>query len=89
MVNMAKMVIKRDGSEQAFEKDKIARVVQAAGLTADQAKDLSEKIDSWMQKQSEEKVSSIQIRDQVLNQLRQTDEYAANMFEWYQKTKEK
>lgn len=89
MVNMAKTVIKRDGSEQEFEKDKIARVVQAAGLTADQAKDLAEKIDSWMHAQSDEKISSIQIRDEVLNQLRQMDEYAANMFEWYQKTKEK
>lgn len=89
MVNMAKTVIKRDGSEQAFEKDKIARVVQAAGLRADQAKDLAEKVDDWMQKQSEEKINSIQIRDEVLNQLRQMDEYAANMFEWYQKTKEK
>lgn len=85
---MQKVIIKRDGSEEAFDEAKIARVTTAAGLEAAAATQLASKIASWVNSLPEEKVTSLQLRDKVLVLLRQADEYAANMFEWYQKTKE-
>ena len=40
-------VIKKDGSLEDFEKDKIERVTTAAGLSQDQAKKLADDIGKW------------------------------------------
>lgn len=85
---MDKIVIKRDGSEESFDKEKIARVVMAAGLPADKARDLATGIEQWVELQDNAKISSLQIRDQVLHLLKNVDQPSANMFDWYQKTKE-
>lgn len=85
---MQKQVTKRDGSIEPYEEGKIVRVVVAAGLSPDQARTLSVKVTDWMDSLPEENISSLQIRDQVLELLAQTNENVANFYRWYQKTKE-
>lgn len=81
------LVIKRDGSREPFDPRKIARVVVAAGLRQEQAENLSRQVDTWAQSQTEAELSSLVIRDRVLSLLREVDESAANLYAWYQKTK--
>jgi transcriptional regulator NrdR family protein len=80
-------VVKRNGSIEDFDPAKIERVVIAAGLSPEKALELSQKVSDSFSGQNE--VSSIEIRDEVLFALKEMDQYAANMFDWYQKTKEK
>jgi transcriptional regulator NrdR family protein len=82
-------VIKRDGSVEQFENEKIAKVALAAGLLETQAARLCEEVQNYFLKNSQEKVTSLQIRDKVLDCMKEVNMYAANMFEWYEKTKEK
>lgn len=80
-------VVKRNGSIEDFDLAKIERVVIAAGLSPEKASELSQKVSVSFSGQNE--VNSIEIRDEVLSALKEMDQYAANMFDWYQKTKEK
>lgn len=86
---MNTFVIKRDGSKEPFDPEKIDRVVVAAGLTPDQATELVERINVWVKDKNVNEISSLDLRDKVIEELKHTDTYASNMFEWYQKTKEK
>ncbi len=81
-------ISKRDGSIEPFEPEKIKRVVIAAGLDEERANQVVANIVSWAQAHDNQTVTSLLIRDRVLHELKATDEYAANMFAWYQKTKE-
>jgi transcriptional regulator NrdR family protein len=81
-------VTKRDGSTEKFEEEKIARVVAAAGLEPGKAHEFAEKIAKWVKHRNKRTVSSLEIRDRVIKELKKTDDYAANLFVWYQKTKD-
>jgi transcriptional regulator NrdR family protein len=85
---MQKQVKKRDGSIEPYEEDKIAHVVKAAGLSGDLARALSVKVTAWINSLSEPSISSLVIRDKVLELLTSTDKNVANFYRWYQKTKE-
>ena len=80
------IVIKRDGSKQEFDKAKIAKVAQAAGLTPEQASNLANEAETELQNSQD--VSSLEIRDIVSKKLREVDQYAADLYDWYQKNKE-
>lgn len=86
---MNTLVIKRDGSKEPYDPEKIDRVVVSAGVTPDQATEIVTRISNWIKEKNVGEISSLELRDKVIAELRQTDSYAANMFEWYQKTKEK
>lgn len=81
-------VIKRDGTSEPFSDKKIMRVVIAAGLTKRQAHIVVARLNAWAREQKGE-VTSLQIRDQVLTEMQAQDAYSANMYAWYQKTKDK
>ena len=85
---MQKRVKKRDGSVESYEEIKIIRVVTSAGLPIDKAQTLSSSVSHWIQNTPEETVASLEIRDKVLELLTQIDQDAANLYKWYQKTKE-
>ena len=85
---MQKQVKKRDGSRELYEESKVARVVTSAGLSSDQAYTLSVKVTSWVNTLPETGISSLQIRDKVLELLMSTDKNVADFYRWYQKTKE-
>lgn len=80
------IVTKRDKTTEEFDKSKIFRVVKAAGLSTEQAEQLVESIEKQIANKPE--VTSLEIRDKVSIQLHSIDEYAANMFDWYQTQKE-
>ena len=85
---MVLRVIKRDGSLEDFEKGKIERVTKAAGLSQQQAKYLAEKIEKWVKSTGRNKITTLQIRDEVVPELKKLNKFAYNAFVWYQKTKE-
>ncbi len=81
-------IIKRDGTKEPFDEEKIDRVVVAAGLSPDNATTLVNNLKTWVQAQNKQEFSSLEIRDQVMIEMQKLDVYAANMFSWYQKTKD-
>lgn len=81
-------VSKRDGSVEPFEPQKIKKVVIAAGLDENRANTVVANIVAWAQGHDDQTITSLSIRDRVLHELKLMDEYSANMFAWYQKTKE-
>lgn len=81
------MIIKSDGSTEEFQPAKITRVVMSAGLSEEQAKTLAQNVTDWVNSREQEKITTLQIRDKVLEELRKINSYAAGLFEWYEKTK--
>ncbi len=80
-------VIKRNGTTEVFTAEKIARVTQAAGLEPDQAEKLASDITGWVKSLPDKTVTSLQIRDRVIEGLKHVDLMAANMYQWYDQTK--
>ncbi len=81
-------VIKKDGSIEDYNPQKITKVVIAAGLYPDQANILSTNITNWLKEKNLSKVTSIQIKNQVIEELKKINQYAAGLFTWYEKTKD-
>ncbi len=87
MESMDIQVVKRDGSIEAYSESKISKVGEAAGLNQSQAQTLASSITAWLTEQKVKKVTSLDIRDQVISGLKKLNTYAANLFIWYEKTK--
>ncbi len=85
---MSIKVIKRDGSKEDFMVDKISRVVEAAGLKNDEVQNVTKNTLDWLQQINAEEISSLQIRDKVIEELKKINGYAADMFVWYEQTKD-
>lgn len=81
-------VLKRDGTTEDFDFQKIERVVKATGLNEEQTREITKTLEKWIEKQEKEIISSKEIRDEVLINLKKYSSYAAGLYEWYQKTKE-
>ena len=81
------IVTKRDGSKQAFSLAKIIRIVHTAGLTEKQSDLLANHISSWIKSLHLKNITSLQIRDKVLEELKTMNQNAANLFCWYEQTK--
>ena len=86
--NMLPKVIKRDGVEESFSLINLANVATASGLTPDQAKALAETIKTWAESLNVEKITSLQIRDQMLIEIRKISQPAADLYTWYEQSKE-
>lgn len=82
-------VVKRDGTLENFDQDKIVRVVMAAGLTDAQAQELAAKVSEWVTKLEQEKITSLKLKDKVGEELKKLDEHAHDLYRWYQETKAK
>ena len=81
-------VIKRNGEKEAFSKLKVAKVAVAAGLSETQAVELANNLELELIKQGKDSVTSLDISKIVSSELHKVDEYAANLYDWYQKIKE-
>ena len=81
-------VIKRDGSKQAYDPDKIIQVSEAAGLEVSQAVQLAQTINQWITNSGRNQVTSLEIRDKVLEIMDILNPQVASLFRWYQKTKD-
>jgi len=88
MYFMQTKVVKRNGMLEAFNKNKIKKVVKATGLEEDQANKLALKLENWVERKGLKEISSLAIRDQVVKELGKVNTYSANLYKWYQKTKE-
>ena len=82
-------VIKKGGTLEDFEKGKIEMVTIAAGLSRQQAKKLADDIEKWAGTSGKNQITTLQIRNQVLSELGKINEFAANAFLWYEKTKDR
>ncbi len=87
-MNSAIQVVKRDGAKENFEQEKIARVLMAAGLERTKALGIATSVENWILKNGKSTLTSLQIKDRVLEELRLVDTNVANLFAWYEKTKE-
>ena len=81
-------VIKKDGSKEDFNTEKIAQVVAAAGLTPDQSQVLSQNIAQWFQSQGKTQITTLEIRTKVIEELSKVDKFATDAYTWYEKTKD-
>jgi len=82
------IVVKRNGDQEPFSKLKVAKVMVAAGLSESQAVEIANKLEATLQKRSQPTTTSLDISVIVSKELHQIDEYAANLYDWYQKIKE-
>jgi len=81
-------VLKRDNTTEDFNPDKIKKVVRAAGLGEEQASKLVKNVSNWAIDLKKESITSLEIRDKVLEELERLDKPVADLFRWYQKTKD-
>jgi transcriptional regulator NrdR family protein len=80
-------VIKRDGLEENFEKEKIIKVLIAAGLNAPDAASVAEKVSDWANTLDAKAIKSTDVADKVIEMLKDTNPYIADLFTWYEQTK--
>jgi transcriptional regulator NrdR family protein len=85
---MLPQVKKRDGTLEKFSVINLAKVGVAAGLSADQAKELVERIQYWAENLQTPEVTSLQIRDKFLEELPKINQQAADLYKWYEQSKE-
>jgi len=79
-------VEKKDGSLEEFDRGKIARGVQAAGLSAEDAESLAAEVETWAGIVNEGGVISVaRIREKVLELLDEQDPEVAQRFREYKK----
>ena len=82
-------VVKRDGTLEDFQKEKIEKCLKAAGLTDDQTKSLADKTAKWVKSLGKKQITTFQIRDRVVSELGKINRFATNAFVWYEKTKDR
>ena len=85
---MLPKVIKRDGVGEKFSLINIAKVAVAAGLSPDQARVVAENISTWSETVGNSEITSIQIRDKMIEELEKINQNAADLYRWYEQSKE-
>lgn len=86
---MEPQVLKRDGSLEPFTPAKVNRVLMAAGMDTQKANIITQAVSAWVKSSQFSQISSLQIRDRVVEELEKSDPRIANIFVWFEKTKEK
>lgn len=72
-------VVKKDGSMEAFDKNKIARGCEKSGASADVAK----KVANAVSKKVKDGMSTIEIGEMAIAELKKLDRKSASEFEKY------
>lgn len=85
---MTDQILKRDGSIEKFDKAKIQRIASASGLSEEDTNSITNKVSTMVTK-SVTPVSSLKIRLLILSEMIKVDEYAAGLYEWYEKNKDR
>ena len=85
---MLPQVIKRDGTKEKFNLINIAKVATASGLTPDQAKELAETMSHWADGLNKSEMTSLEIRDKMVEELKKINQNSANLYTWYEQSKE-
>lgn len=85
---MELQVVKKNGSKETFLPDKIARVATAAGLTPKQGQKLAQEVAQWFKNLGKTQVTTLEIRNKVIEKLSEVNQFTADAFTWYEKTKD-
>lgn len=72
-------VVKKDGSMEAFDKNKIAKGCEKSGASADVAK----KVATAVSNMAEDGISTIEIGEMVIAELKKLDKKSASEYEKY------
>lgn len=80
-------IVKRDGVTEPYSEDKIKRVLLAAGCTSEQAENVIQTVNAWLTEIKKATVTSLEVRDKLLTELPSINETAANLYRWYESTK--
>lgn len=79
-------VRKKDDRLEDFDRGKILAGLQNAGVAAEDAEQMTARVEEWAQNATvEEVISSAEIKTKLLELLRETDPTAAATFEAYKK----
>ncbi|QQS39463.1 hypothetical protein IPM62_02530 [Candidatus Woesebacteria bacterium] len=84
------LVIKRDNSEEVLETQKFTRIAKATGLSDEEASRIADIIRDRVlviALKNAHKIKSTEIRDIFIDELSKTNQYAANLYKWYETTK--
>ncbi len=82
-------VVKRDGSKEVFSTDKIIKILKALSMSETNISIIMNRMSDWVDTTKKQEITSLEIRDALLPAIAEIDEYAANMFTWYQNQKGK
>ena len=84
--NPAIRVEKRDGTEEAFRRDKVKNSIIKAGASTEEAEKVTAQIESWAQEAAVEGViKTLDIRAKVIEKLTPVNLAAAKAYEAYRK----
>jgi transcriptional regulator NrdR family protein len=78
-------VRKRDGRVEAWSNDKLITSIGKSGVDIEMAEKVSGKIESWANEESSGVISSSEIRDKVIEELKLVDEAASDNYQVYKK----
>ena len=81
--------ISNDNVIEKYDPEKIKSVVVAAGLSEKKADLLCDKVNEWAVGLKRKVVTSIEIKDKVVEEIKKLDDYAAKKYIWYEKYKDK
>jgi len=84
---LAITVEKRNGSSESFSRDKVFNSMLGATAAPDEVEKITKEIESWAREVPGGVVKSSEIRNKVLELLREANPYAANMYEKYDKSR--
>ncbi len=79
--------VKRDGSVEDYNEEKIARVLIATGLSKEDAQKLARAVTISVEEAKELKINSLQVRNKIIEELKKINKNAASLFQWYEKNK--
>jgi transcriptional regulator NrdR family protein len=86
---MSFRVVKRDKQLEDFNEAKIVNVLEASGLSQEEAQHMCIVISKWIEDTKKPLVTTLQIRDRIITELQKTNRDAANHYIEYEKTRDK
>lgn len=82
-------VKKRDGKLEDYEDKKIGRVVIACGLDSNETEELVAEVNKWVKQFEGKTISSLLIRDKIIEVMPKYSKYSAEQYVWWEKYKDK
>ncbi|OGD86846.1 hypothetical protein A2164_01420 [Candidatus Curtissbacteria bacterium RBG_13_35_7] len=82
-------VIKKGGTSEEFDPDKIARVVTAAGLAPKDGFMIAIEVANWVKKQNKKSIGSYEVRKKIVEEVGKINKDVAKVYNWYEETKER
>lgn len=86
---MSFRVVKRDKEIEDFNEAKIVRVLEAVGLSSEDAQRVCVTVVKWIEDTKKPLVTTLQIRDRIITELQKLNRDASNHFVEYEKNRDK